>query len=79
MTNMAIVNAIILLAFLFIISWLFLLFVIYFIPLIVAHIRKHKNIVAIAILNIVVGWTFIGWLAALLWALNCDTVDDNQG
>ena len=34
--------------------------------------RKHNNIVAILVLNLVLGWTFLGWLAALLWSLNSD-------
>ena len=50
----------------------------YFIPLIVAYIRKHNNIAAIAVLNLVLGWTMLGWLAALLWALNSDIEENNQ-
>ena len=45
---------------------------VYFIPVIVAYIRKHCDIIPIAILNIMFGWTFLGWLAALLWSLNSD-------
>lgn len=45
---------------------------VYFIPVIVAYIRKHYDIIPIAILNIMFGWTFLGWLAALLWSLNSD-------
>ena len=65
-------SAIFLLTLVFLISWLFVVFVVYFTPLIIAHIRKHENIVAITILNIILGWTFFGWLAALLWSLNND-------
>ncbi len=54
-------------------TWLFLSLAIYFIPVIVAYIRKHNNILAITILTVVLGWTFFGWLAALLWSLNSDT------
>ena len=70
---MALVNLVVLLVMLFIVTWLFVSFVFYFIPLIVAQIRRHNNVVQIAILNIVLGWTLIGWLAALLWALSNDT------
>lgn len=77
MLNMALINAIILLTVFFLISWLFISLVVYFIPLITAHIRRHKNLVAIAILNTVLGWTFFGWLAALLWALNSD-IEENE-
>lgn len=62
----------------FLITWVFIVFIIYFIPLIIAYIRKHNNIVAIAILNIVLGWIPIGWLAALLWALNSDIKEDEK-
>ena len=72
MLNVALANAIVLLTIFFLVTWLFLIFVVYFIPLIVAHIRRHSNVAAIAILNIVLGWTFFGWLAALLWSLNSD-------
>lgn len=30
---------------------------------------KHVNTTAICVLNILVGWSFIGWVAALVWAL----------
>ncbi len=72
MVNIILINAIAILTVLFLISWLFVALAMYFIPLIVAHIRRHNNIVSIAILNTVLGWTFLGWLAALLWALNRD-------
>ncbi|PDT77153.1 superinfection immunity protein [Bradyrhizobium sp. C9] len=41
---------------------------IYFIPTFVASERKHQNFAAIVIVNIFLGWTFIGWVAALVWA-----------
>jgi len=40
----------------------------YTLPWLVAHWREHKNTAAIAVLNILTGWTFIGWVAALVWA-----------
>lgn len=58
--------------------WLFISLVIYFIPIIVAYIRKHNNIVSISILTIFLGWTFFGWLAALLWSLNSDISKDEE-
>jgi len=42
--------------------------VIYFIPSIVANGNNHKNTTPIVILNIFLGWTFIGWVIALIWA-----------
>ena len=57
--------------------WLFISLAIYFIPVIIAYIRKHNNILAITILTIFLGWTFFGWLAAVLWSLNSD-VQENE-
>lgn len=41
----------------------------YLLPSFVALQRKHVNTDAICVLNILVGWSFIGWVAALVWAL----------
>lgn len=41
----------------------------YLLPSFVALQRKHVNTTAICVLNILVGWSFIGWVAALVWAL----------
>lgn len=40
----------------------------YFLPAIVAHRREHTRREAILVLNLVAGWTFFGWVAALVWA-----------
>lgn len=53
-------------------TWFLVGLIVYFMPTTVAFVRKHKNVYAIAILNTVLGWTFFGWLAALLWGLNGD-------
>ncbi|UAW58759.1 hypothetical protein ASO78B_055 [Escherichia phage vB_EcoS_ASO78B] len=42
---------------------------VYLLPSFVALQRKHVNRTAICVLNILVGWSFIGWVAALVWAL----------
>jgi hypothetical protein len=42
----------------------------YFLPLIIASSRYHPSAVAIFALNLLAGWTFIGWVAALVWSLN---------
>lgn len=41
---------------------------VYFLPYISARINKHKNYSAIAVLNLFLGWTIIGWVIALVWA-----------
>ena len=46
-----------------------LLISIYFAPTIVAIIYDHTNTLAIFILNLFLGWTFIGWVLALVWAV----------
>jgi hypothetical protein len=47
--------------------------IIYFIPSFIAHLRGNKNLAAILILNVFLGWTGLGWVGALIWAsLNDD-------
>ena len=41
----------------------------YFIPAIVGRLRRHPNAVAIFALNLLLGWTVLGWVAALVWGL----------
>ncbi len=41
----------------------------YFLPSMLAAERSHRNVASIVIINILLGWTLIGWLAALLWAI----------
>jgi hypothetical protein len=44
----------------------------YFLPSFVAVKRKKKNVGAILALNFFLGWTFIGWVGSLVWALTKD-------
>jgi hypothetical protein len=44
-------------------------FFIYFFPSFLAHTKSHHNTAAIFALNLFLGWTLIGWVAALVWAL----------
>lgn len=48
--------------------WAIILLVLYFVPWMVAKKRQHMNENAIAVLNLFLGWTFIGWVVALVWA-----------
>lgn len=52
--------------------WLVILIVLYMLPTIVATRRKKKNVSAITMLNLFLGWTFIGWVIALVWACTED-------
>ena len=49
----------------------------YFIPSIIANSRKHLNKSAIICLNLFLGWTFIGWVVALVWAFSSDIKKEN--
>jgi hypothetical protein len=40
----------------------------YLLPAIVALSRGHHQLLAIFVLNLVAGWTLIGWVVALVWA-----------
>jgi hypothetical protein len=40
----------------------------YFLPAFIAGMRGHQNAAAIFVLNLLLGWTFLGWVAALVWA-----------
>lgn len=48
---------------------LVLLACIYFVPFVVALCRSHPQIWPIFWLNLLLGWMFIGWVAALVWAV----------
>jgi hypothetical protein len=47
-----------------------LVFGLYLLPAIVAAIRKHQSFGGIFILNLLLGWTVLGWIVALVWALS---------
>jgi ribosomal protein L40E len=41
----------------------------YFVPTIIAAFRRAKDMVGIVLLNVLAGWTFIGWVIALVWSI----------
>lgn len=43
--------------------------VFYFLPSMVAAINNNKQTTAIFLLNLLLGWTGIGWIGALIWAV----------
>lgn len=47
-------------------------FVLYFLPAILAFARSKRDAVSILVLNFFLGWTAIGWVIALVWALKQD-------
>lgn len=48
---------------------LILLLLLYFVPSVVGFVRDHHNKWAIFALNLLLGWTFLGWIGALVWSL----------
>lgn len=44
----------------------------YFLPTIIAAVRSKRNAPAIFILNLLLGWTFVFWVVALVWSLMAD-------
>ncbi|MDE2936410.1 MAG: superinfection immunity protein [Chloroflexota bacterium] len=41
---------------------------VYFMPIVVAWARGHSNIWQIGTFNVMLGWTVIGWIVAMVWA-----------
>jgi len=52
--------------------------ILYVLPSIIAYVRKHNNISPIILINIVFGWTLLGWFLALVWCLT-DNVEESDG
>lgn len=47
---------------------LLLIGAVYFLPTILAVARGHRSSLAIFMVNLIFGWTFLGWLVAFIWA-----------
>ena len=46
-----------------------IILLLYFVPSVVAFVRHHHNQWAIFALNLLLGWTLLGWIGALVWSL----------
>jgi hypothetical protein len=46
--------------------------ILYFVPTLIAFVRRKRNAKAIFALNLFLGWSFLGWVAALIWSLLTD-------
>lgn len=44
--------------------------IVYFLPVWVAAWRGHQSKAAIGFLDIFLGWTVLGWVIAMVWALS---------
>jgi uncharacterized protein YqhQ len=53
-------------------TFLAAMFAMYFLPAIVARMLRRTNAGAITVLNLFLGWTMIGWVVALVWAVSND-------
>src|SRR5690606_1029176 len=40
----------------------------YFLPTIEAYLRQHRSLTSIGLVNLFLGWTLLGWVAAIAWA-----------
>lgn len=41
----------------------------YFLPTMIACMRKHPNALPIFVVNLFLGWTLLGWVVTLAWSL----------
>ena len=44
-------------------------FTVYFLPSLIVCFVPHREATGIFVLNLVTGWTLVGWVLALLWAI----------
>lgn len=40
----------------------------YLLPTVEAYSRKYENAQTVAMVNVLLGWTFLGWVVAYIWA-----------
>lgn len=43
--------------------------IVYVLPALIATWRQKRNALAIGALNLLLGWTLVGWVVSLVWAL----------
>lgn len=51
---------------------------IYLLPTIVAGVRGKQGEVGVLFVNLLLGWTVLGWFAAFIWACSGPTVGDKR-
>lgn len=59
-------------------EFLFLVAILYFVPTVIAIFRSHRNCVPVFLLNLLLGWTFIGWVCSLVWSFTDNTASARQ-
>lgn len=50
----------------------------YLLPTIIATKRRHRQTGPIAIINLLLGFTLVGWIVALAWSVSADTKKEDQ-
>ena len=53
-----------------------LILALYFTPTIIAVKRNHLQKTAIILINVLLGWSFIGWVIALIWSVTKEKVQE---
>ncbi len=48
------------------------LFIMYWLPTIIAIVRQAHSALGVFIVNFLLGWTVLGWVLALIWSLAAD-------
>ena len=59
------VLGILFLIFLFVVGTL-----LYFLPTIIALVRRHPSGLLIGLINFLLGWSFVGWIVCLVWSFS---------
>jgi hypothetical protein len=50
-------------------AWAFgVAILVYLLPAFIAEERKHQHRIPTFLLNLLMGWTFVGWVVSLVWA-----------
>ncbi len=60
----------------FLVVRVLLIVAIYMLPTLIAYARDIPARQTITVLNIVAGWTLIGWIVCFIWALMAETQAD---
>jgi len=45
---------------------------IHFLPTIIAALRHSRHVAGIFLVNLFLGWTVVGWVVALIWAVTSE-------
>ena len=49
-------------------DWVSFILIVYSLPALVAYLRKHPQRRLVGVINLFLGWTFLGWVVAFAWA-----------